>query len=220
MEQRWNEHIRGSRNPKMYVQYAIRKHGVNVWKRSVLQECVDLKSAKLAEIQWISKLNTMDDGYNCTPGGDAVNEFTDEIREKIREAARQRKPISEQTRERMRRAAKNRPPVSQETRTRLRNVALGRKVSDETRRKMKEASRCRTMPSQSLETRQKRSQSMRGKNAKAVEQCSLDGDVLRCFESISEAQKVTSIKNISQCCLGRRPRAGGYVWRYVSVRKA
>lgn len=215
-ETRWKENVRAARRqPKTYLQFAIRKHGEDCWEQTIIEECQTLDDAKRAEIQWIATLNTYDDGYNCTLGGDAVGEFTEEIRQKIRDAAKRRPPISDETRRRMSEAARNRPPVSKETRTKLRNLHLGRRPTRETRRKMSEAAQRRVLPPQTFEARRKRSCSMMGKNGVRVVQMTLDYDEIRTYQTISEAQCETGVKNISACCRGRRPHAGGYRWRYA-----
>ena len=42
-------------------------------------------------------------------------------------------------------------------------------------------------------------------------------ELLATFPSLSEAERVTGIANgnISNCCLGNRKSAGGYVWKYA-----
>ena len=39
-------------------------------------------------------------------------------------------------------------------------------------------------------------------------------NIIARFNSVSEAQKVTEINNISNCCNGKYKTAGGYVWVY------
>lgn len=52
--------------------------------------------------------------------------------------------------------------------------------------------------------------------AKKVYQYTKDGSFIREWSYMNEASKTLSIKkeSISACCLGKRPSAGGYVWRY------
>lgn len=47
-------------------------------------------------------------------------------------------------------------------------------------------------------------------------QYDLDGKLLAIYESTSEAERMTNVKsgNISRCCLGKRPTAGGFKWTY------
>jgi hypothetical protein len=51
---------------------------------------------------------------------------------------------------------------------------------------------------------------------KEVIQCSLDGKVLSCYESASEASRKTGISKtcITRCCRGEREQSRGFLWRY------
>jgi len=72
------------------------------------------------------------------PGHKGVK-VSEETREKIRKAARQRPPISSETRKKMSEAQRNRPPrapVSEETRKKQSEAKKGRKLSEETKLKM------------------------------------------------------------------------------------
>lgn len=42
----------------------------------------------------------------------------------------------------------------------------------------------------------------------------LNGKIVCIFDSISDAERATNIHNISACCRGKRPYAGGYEWKY------
>ncbi|PSG88318.1 hypothetical protein [Aurantibacter aestuarii] len=52
---------------------------------------------------------------------------------------------------------------------------------------------------------------------KSVVQCSLNGNELERFKSISNASSTTGINKscIAKVCRGERNTAGGYCWRYV-----
>jgi hypothetical protein len=53
--------------------------------------------------------------------------------------------------------------------------------------------------------------------SKKVSQYTLDGNLVKTYNSTSEAEKETHIRsgNISRCCSGNRPTAGGFRWEYV-----
>lgn len=53
--------------------------------------------------------------------------------------------------------------------------------------------------------------------AKKVNQYTMDGDFIQSFDSITEAYKLTGIKdyNIINCCRGKQKSAGGFIWRYA-----
>lgn len=50
--------------------------------------------------------------------------------------------------------------------------------------------------------------------AKKVLQLDKKYNLIAEFDSVSEAQRVTGINNISNCCNGKRKTSGGYVWVY------
>lgn len=53
----------------------------------------------------------------------------------------------------------------------------------------------------------------------AVKQYTLDGNYIKTFNKISDIKKelkITSTSNISECCMGNKYSAYGYVWRYKS----
>ncbi len=51
---------------------------------------------------------------------------------------------------------------------------------------------------------------------KTVNQISLDGDIVACYESASEASRKTGISKtcITRCCRGERGQSGGFFWKY------
>ena len=51
-------------------------------------------------------------------------------------------------------------------------------------------------------------------NGKPVKQMTLDGRLIAKYPSAFEAQRATGINNarISECCLGKTAKAGGYIW--------
>lgn len=51
---------------------------------------------------------------------------------------------------------------------------------------------------------------------KKVSQYDLQGNFIKTFDSIKEAQKETNISSISTCCRGICKTAGGYIWRYAN----
>jgi len=59
-------------------------------------------------------------------------------------------------------------------------------------------------------------------NKKRIVQLTLNNIFIKEFESISEAEKQTSILriNISKCCLGKRNKTGGFKWMYLEEYKS
>lgn len=55
------------------------------------------------------------------------------------------------------------------------------------------------------------------KNSKAVLQFDFQGKFIKRYESTMQAQRETGVCNarISESCLGKRKKGGGYIWRYA-----
>ena len=104
----------------------------------------------------------------------------------------------------------------------------GKHHTEETRKKISESGKGRVFPPK---VRQKISEATKGKkavvskehieqlksiNIKAVIQLSLDGEIIREFKSITEAEQYLNKSNhhIGSCCSGKRKTAYGYKWRY------
>ena len=49
---------------------------------------------------------------------------------------------------------------------------------------------------------------------KKVIQVSISGEIIRVWDSQSDASKALGLKNINNCLKGKRKRCGGYEWRY------
>lgn len=52
-------------------------------------------------------------------------------------------------------------------------------------------------------------------STKKVNQYTLNNDFIKCWESITKAEKELKITHISMCCRGKRKSAGNYIWRYA-----
>ena len=67
---RWKSHIAQAKNGSQYpIHRALRKYGVENFTFSILEEC-DVSELNNKEIEWVSKLDTYKNGYNCTRGGE------------------------------------------------------------------------------------------------------------------------------------------------------
>ena len=51
--------------------------------------------------------------------------------------------------------------------------------------------------------------------AKKVDKYTLDGEYIRTYNSIGEAQRITGIYNISAACRGQYKSAGGFIWKFT-----
>lgn len=50
---------------------------------------------------------------------------------------------------------------------------------------------------------------------KKVNQYTMNNDFIKCWNSISQAEKELGITHISMCCKNKRKSAGNYIWRYA-----
>lgn len=86
IQQRFNEHILDSFNPnkKSYnfpIHSAIRKYGLENFTFEVIEECsVELLNER--EQYYIQQFNTLNNGYNCTPGGEINPQSDEKIKQK------------------------------------------------------------------------------------------------------------------------------------------
>lgn len=65
--------------------------------------------------------------------------------------------------------------------------------------------------------RQAETQKNRSDCSKRVAQYTLDGTLIAVYPSACEAARQTDFKqaSISTCCLGKRKKTGGYIWKYI-----
>lgn len=171
---------------------AIQHYGWSGFEHLILETGLSKEEAERREEELIKKYNSNDlrYGYNIENGG-VIHKLSDEQKEHLRQ------------------------------------VQLGRTHSEETKRKMSEAhmgmSRKWLLGStQSEETKRKRAKRFMGAGnprAKAIEQYDLNGNFVAKYSYMDEVKAVLGIKSvahISDCCLGKRNKAYGYIWKYAS----
>jgi len=194
------------------------------YKIEILFDELTPEQAKLKEIEFISiygrrniKQGTL---VNLTDGGDGGCGVI----------------ISEQTRDKLREISKTKKAnlgkkLSKEWKENIRLSVLGRKFSKEHKSKIGEANKNRIHLQStkekhrqnnlgkivSIETKLKMSQN--SKTKKMVIQKSLDGLIIKIYDSISIASIENSINPsaITQCCKGRYLTSGGYKWEYLKI---
>lgn len=69
LQRRINEHKCNSKKPKFHFHNAIAKYGIDTFKWEVLQECESLEELNNAEVYWINKFNSIENGFNHREGG-------------------------------------------------------------------------------------------------------------------------------------------------------
>lgn len=218
------------------VKGAFKKYGRENFNVVVLEWCYSLEDLNTAEetyVEYYKKLYK-DQCYNIAAGGDGCScKYMSDEERKIRSSK-----ISAAVK------GKKRPWLigkrrSEETKRKLSDAMKGKVASEDTKRKMSESRKGEKNPNygkqHSEETKRKISESHKGKTPwnkgvksseeskrklsefrkKSVSQYDLDGNFIRSFNSINEAETETGIYNISKCCKGRQKTSGGYIWKYA-----
>lgn len=102
IERRFKEHQQKGESSRIPLDVAIQKYGKDNFTYEILEEC-QLNELNQKEKYWISTLNTIENGYNCSEGGDqqSVGEnngrskITEEQVKKIRQAYAEHKKQKE-----------------------------------------------------------------------------------------------------------------------------
>lgn len=182
-----------------YFTRAINKYGWENFSHEILFENLSRDEAVKIEIELIAKYksNQRKYGFNISSGGESKSGTTISQKQKdIISAASKGRIISETTRKKLSIASKRRwsdPEFVEHMRiinTGKNNKMYGVKMSDEEKKK---------------------------RNAKSVLQHSINGELIRSFVSIREANEITGVHraDISNCCKGIYKQAGGFIWRYA-----
>jgi group I intron endonuclease len=195
---RWNSHLRRCKSGNHSPLYdSIRKYGIANFCVDILEE-IEYDFLQEREIFYIDKLQThvsTGKGYNQTFGGEGVVGHSGWHHTESAKIAigigNSKKVRSDETKEKIRISVKK---------------AMTPAVIDNIKRKTKEALKDPT-----------RRQAIREKNSKKVEQLSLEGDLIACYDSARIASTVTGVNhgNLCSCCRGKSEKTAGYKWRYV-----
>ena len=205
-EYRWN-------NGKNYrsqeiMRRAIEKYGWENITHEILFEHLTKEEAEQKEIELIAqyKSNQRKYGYNIENGGNSRGAVSEKTKIKIsKNNARYWKGKK----------------LSLETRKKISQNQKGRKISKESIRKALETKK-KNYPNGihvSKENRLKSSQRMKGNklSAKPIMQLTKDLKEIKIWSCISDASRELKINNgsIVSCAKGKRPSAGGYIWKYI-----
>lgn len=83
---RFHGHKSDTKRKHQKLYYGIRKYGYENFTKEILEECaVDILDVR--EIYWIEYYNSINNGYNCDVGGQIHKTFSEEHKEKLRQAA-------------------------------------------------------------------------------------------------------------------------------------
>ena len=221
-EKRWGNDGSGylvKKNDK-YIQpafaNAILKYGWDNFKHEIIANNLNKEDADKLEKHLISKLNTMNYkyGYNLRAGG-SNGSLSEESRKKLSESTKGEKShmygkhLSESTKKKISEFRKGRL-ASEETKKKISNANkgknnhfYGKRHSEESLKKMSEAHKGAFVGAEHP-------------NARKVNQYSLQGNLMKTWDCMSEAGRELGISNhnIYSCCKGNRKTSGGFIWRY------
>ncbi len=203
-KKRWGKNGRGYIRTQPVFANAIKKYTWDGFEHKVLvtnltqREALDMEIELIAQYKSNCKKHTNPSyGYNMTDGGEGSTGFkhTDETKQKLSEI---RSNPSDETRKRMSQSAKER-------------------CTDDWKRKTSITQSGNKRPQCSNPCSEDLKQIIGKKNSKAVCQKTLDGKVIREFNSQSEAERITGVSQaaIWRCCNQKQKSAGGYDWNYV-----
>ena len=208
-EARFKRHIDYAINKKDNNKFhnALRKYGLDNFVYCVLEENVLVDNLDMREIYWIEEFDSFYSGYNLTLGGDGSKGFImpEEQKKKISQSNKGKTPWN-----------KGKHGIfSEESRKRISNRFKGKPLSEEHKKKISEANKGKTF---SIEARKKMSESRKGNiphNIRKVSQYDLNGNYIKTYNSIKEAEYNSKCGNIIAVCRGYRRQAGGFIWKYA-----
>lgn len=221
--------------------HAIIKYGWDNIEHEIIASNLTKEEANNFEKTLIEKLDTMNSeyGYNLREGGHDSN-ISDEQKRKISETLKGN-VISDSTRKKLSDSMKgkllgvNSPcakkVVQYDTQGNL--IKIWDSISDAARElkvNPSNISRCCSNTDNTYKTiigyiwrffgdeltEEHINKCNRRKNSKNIAQYSSSGELICIFEDMTEAELKTGIShsNISNCCMGNRKTAGGFIWKY------
>ena len=253
IEMRWKQHIYNAETGSQYpIHRALRKYGIENFSFSILEEC-ETSELNNKEIEWISKLNSYEDGYNCTRGGDGYLKIDYDQILALWNEGMGAKEISDITgiasshltyilhsfdisKEKIRERSKKYMRTSVEQYDLTGKLIASYSCAEEAYKVTGIFAKniqcvCQRQPQYKsvggflwkyadddipIEFLIKRKNTLENPQQKTVYQYSLSGELLKEYHSTGEAAKCTGVsqQNISSVCLGKRAKAGGYIWSY------
>ena len=211
------------------IKLAIKKYGKNNFKKETIEECDSLDELNKREIFWIDKLNAKDSrmGYNILDGGEISpmyeNTHTEETKLKMsdnhydcsglnnpmygktfKDAWVEQGLSNKEIKKKWNKWLKTRSELSTgknngmygKSRFGIENPFFNKKHKESTKKKLRENS----------------------KTKKNVLQYSLDGDLIKQWESTMDVYRELNI-NCRNCCRGETKTAGGFKWKYKDENK-
>lgn len=210
-EKRWGKngihYLQKKKNKYQHPAFAnaILKYGWENFEHEVIASNLTKEEADNFEKLLIKELNTMDFkyGYNCMSGG-SNGTPSEETRKRQSEA---------QKGEKSHRYGKH---LTEEMKKRLSEAHKGKVFSEDTRKNMSKAKSGENHPLYGTHRSEETKRKIRdGQKKHKVIQYSLQVELIKVWDCMTDAGKELGIdiSNILKCCKGKRPHAGGFIWR-------
>lgn len=201
---------------------AIQKYGWDSFDHEIVYDGLSEEHACFLEQDLIKRYKATDRryGYNQKSGGEKGSKLNNEVRQRMSENMKKYYLEHPEAKEIQSKKAKG-FHHSNESKLKMSEAAKRRHytLTDEWKRKIGYANKARLSTDKNLyEETCLRCRENGKKRQKKVNQFSLTGEFITCFENAHAAERDTGIKNgnISACCRGIKKTAGGYKWQYAN----
>ena len=174
---------------------SFKKYGFKSHIFEVKERC-NINELNNRERYWQEFYNVIEEGLNCkfVETDEKSGHFSEEIKKKISRANKGKpspmkgKTHTEETKKKMSELAKNRKQIL---------FGFFGKHTEESKKKMSDARKGKPAP-----------------NRKVVLQIDLDGNIIKEWNSVVEAQTELNINGIKNVVTGRAKTSGGFYWKY------
>lgn len=202
------------------------KYCLENWTVKILEECEDSRMNELERF-WIAQLNTIyPNGYNSTDGGIIGFRMSEETKKKMSFAQKGR-ILTEEHKRKLSDVKKGTHHTEEWKKMMSRkmngenNGFYGKHHTEETRQKISKALKgkpSRLKGKKMTEERRQKNIEASKKRCKTIYQYTLDGELVRIWESIRECGRNGFNRScITKCCLGIQKEHKGYKWSYFPL---
>ena len=241
IRKRMSGHLSQARTNKnnSYLHNAIRKHGDDNFRVSILHFCDSHESAADLERIEINLRNTKEQGYNATSGGDGVRDLKPEIMERLRIAMSKVKsgvPLSEHHKRALSASLKGRVfseqhkqrislsrtgvPASEKAKAAMSRSRSGMTLSDSHKKSMSESRKGKKLSEETKEKLRAIAIETRARPVLCVETGMEFKTILDATSWLRlNVNPKAGTASIGAACRGENPRAHGFHWKYIEVKK-
>lgn len=194
VERRWRKNGAGYRIG--IFKLAIQKYGWDNFEHVIIETGLTKEEANKLEISLIKEYKNLGLSYNITDGGEGFLGFkmSEEAKTKISKIHKG-KTLPEYMKIQTSLRFKG-VPLSEKHKSKISAALIGKPKSEAAKRHMRKNHKLH--------------------NLVKIVKCDRENNVICVYESIAEASRDTGIlqTHISRCARGKRPSAGGFIWKY------